>query len=74
MSAEDIKRLREESGSGMMECARAYDHCDQDFDLALGYLKYYGCAINTYDVPHEEWAMRQAQGFKQRRLAGDNNG
>ena len=72
-NAEDLKRLREESGAGMMECSRAMKICDGDALLAEGWLKYYGCAINTYDLPHEEWAMQRAVGYKKAKLNEINN-
>ena len=63
-----IKELRNRSGAGMSEAKNALLRCDGDMLLAEGWLKYYGCAINTYDTPHEEWAMNAARGYKERVL------
>ena len=68
ITAATVKQLREDSGAGMMECKDALIHCGGDVLLAEGYLKYYGCAINTYDLPHEDWAMERAEGFKKSKL------
>lgn len=68
VTGEMIKALRDRSGAGMQECAAALKHCKGDELLAEGWLKYYGCAINTYDKPHEQWAMEEAQGYKERVL------
>jgi len=68
ISAENIKELRDRSGAHVVECRDALLRCKGDLLLAEGYLKYYGCAINTYNMPHEEWAMKQAYGFKQDQL------
>lgn len=67
--SDDIKHLRETTGAGLHECAKALEHCHGDILLAAGYLKYYGCAINTYDTPHEEWVMRRAHAWKRQQLA-----
>ena len=63
-----IKALRDHTGVGLVECKNALVHCNGDALLAEGWLKYYGCAINTYDEPHEEWAMRNARAYKERVL------
>lgn len=68
ITAEMVKNLREESGAGMMECKDALVKCKGDILLAEGWLKYYGCAINTYDMPHEEWALKRAQSYKENKL------
>lgn len=63
-----IKMLRDDSGAGMTECKAVLEKCEWDYLLAEGYLRYYGCAVNTYDTPHEEWAMTGAQAYKRIRL------
>jgi len=64
ITAQMVKDLRNETGAGMVECKAALEKCKGDILLAEGWLKYYGCAINTYDTPHEEWAMTGAQAWK----------
>lgn len=66
--SEMVKMLRDDSGAGMCECKAVLEKCEWDYLLAEGYLRYYGCAVNTYDVPHEEWAMTGAQAYKRLRL------
>lgn len=68
VTAEGVKSLRNRTGAGMVECKNALVHCKGDELLAEGWLKYYGCAINTTE-PHEDWAMRNAQGYRDRVLA-----
>ncbi len=69
ITADMIKALRDRTGAGMHECSNALKRCNGDELLAEGWLKYYGCAINTYDKPHEQWAMECAEGYKRRVLA-----
>ena len=66
--AADVFELRHNSGAGLVECQAALEKCDGDTLLAEGWLKYYGCAINTYDLSHEDWAMQRAEGFKKSKL------
>ena len=35
----DVKRLRETTGAGMMECKKALEECQGDFDQAIDYLR-----------------------------------
>jgi elongation factor Ts len=41
-SAADVKRLRELTGAGMMDCKRALDESDGDFDKAVEFLRIKG--------------------------------
>ena len=38
-SAADVKRLREATGAGMMDCKNALTECDGDFDKAIEALR-----------------------------------
>ncbi|MBQ7279524.1 MAG: elongation factor Ts [Bacteroidales bacterium] len=42
ISASDVKKLREMTGVGMMECKKALTECDGDFDKAIDYLRQKG--------------------------------
>jgi len=44
VSTEDVKRLREETGGGVMACKRALDEADGDFDRAKELLRAAGVA------------------------------
>jgi elongation factor Ts len=44
-SAEDVKRLRDETGAGMLDCKTALDEADGDFDKAKAVLKKKGIDI-----------------------------
>ena len=41
-SADDVKRLREKTGSGMMDCKKALDETNGDFDAAVELLRVKG--------------------------------
>ncbi len=41
---DDVKRLREETGAGVMDCKRALDEAKGDFDKAKGLIKERGLA------------------------------
>ncbi len=43
-SAADVKKLRDATGAGMMECKKALDEADGDFDKALEILRVKGAA------------------------------
>lgn len=43
-TAEDVKRLREATGAGMMDCKRALEACDGDFEKAINHLREKGIA------------------------------
>jgi small subunit ribosomal protein S2 len=42
-SAADVKKLRELTGAGMMDCKKALDEADGDFDAAIDILRTKGC-------------------------------
>jgi elongation factor Ts len=44
VSAADVKRLRDATGAGMMDCKRALEETDGDFDKAVEYLRVTGAA------------------------------
>ena len=43
-SAADVKKLRELTGAGMMDCKKALDESDGDFDKAVELLRVKGAA------------------------------
>ena len=43
-SAEDVKRLREQTGAGMMDCKKALSATDGDYDAAIAFLREKGLA------------------------------
>jgi elongation factor Ts len=43
-SAADVKKLREQTGAGMMDCKKALDEADGDFDKAVEILRVKGAA------------------------------
>ena len=43
-SAQDVKKLREQTGVGMMACKNALSECQGDFDAAVDYLRKKGLA------------------------------
>jgi elongation factor Ts len=45
-SAADVKKLRDATGAGMMDCKRALDESDGDFDKAVEHLRVQGEAKN----------------------------
>ena len=42
-SASDVKKLREMTGVGMMDCKKALAESDGDMDKAIEYLREKGC-------------------------------
>ena len=42
VSVEDIKRLREETGAGVMDCKRALEQAGGDFEKAKEFLRLLG--------------------------------
>ena len=44
ITAADVKKLREMSGAGMMDCKKALAACDGDIDAAIDYLRTHGLA------------------------------
>ncbi|MFO7946245.1 MAG: translation elongation factor Ts [Armatimonadota bacterium] len=45
ISAEDVKKLREKTGAGVMDCKAALMECDGDFDAAIDYLRQKGIEV-----------------------------
>ncbi len=43
-SASDVKKLREQTGAGMMACKKALSECNGDFNTAIDYLRKKGLA------------------------------
>ena len=43
-SAADVKNLREKTGAGMMDCKKALNECDGDFEKAVDFLRTKGLA------------------------------
>jgi elongation factor Ts len=43
-SASDVKKLRDMTGAGMMDCKKALDEADGDFDKAIELLRVKGAA------------------------------
>ena len=44
ISAADVKALREKTGAGMMDCKKALNETDSDFDKAVTWLREKGIA------------------------------
>ena len=44
VNAGDVKRLREMTNAGIMDCKRALVECENDFDRAVTYLREKGIA------------------------------
>ncbi|HOD50790.1 MAG TPA: translation elongation factor Ts [Candidatus Hydrogenedentes bacterium] len=44
VTAKDVKELREATGAGMMDCKKALQECDGDFDKAANWLREKGIA------------------------------
>ena len=44
ITAADVKNLREKTGAGMMDCKKALNETDGDFDKALDFLRKQGLA------------------------------
>ncbi len=57
-----IMQLRNMSGCGLEQCRIALEKCNDDLILALGYLKYDGCAVSVKN--YDDWVMQMAQKFK----------
>ncbi|MBI2521791.1 MAG: translation elongation factor Ts [Bdellovibrio sp.] len=43
-TSDDVRRLREQTGAGMMSCKEALTHCSGNFDKAIDYLRKKGLA------------------------------
>lgn len=71
----EVQSLRERTGVGVMDCARALEVCDGDHLLAEGYLKYVACAVyirpkdgETEAEARKNWVMMMAREWKQKLL------
>lgn len=63
-----VKMLRERTGCGLLEAARALRKCDSDIILAAAWLRFDGCAINVKSKPgqskaeaYDAWVLTQAR-------------
>ncbi|MBN1636055.1 MAG: translation elongation factor Ts [Deltaproteobacteria bacterium] len=45
ISANDVKKLRDKTGVGMMDCKKALVECSGDFEKAIGYLRKKGMEV-----------------------------
>jgi elongation factor Ts len=53
-SAEDVKRLRELTAAGMLDCKKALDEADGDFDKAVEIIRVKGCLLYTSDAADDQ--------------------
>lgn len=53
ISASDVKRLRDETGAGMMDCKKALEEANGDFDGAIEYLRKLGQKLNDKRADRE---------------------
>lgn len=66
ISAADVKKLRDMTGAGMMDCKKALAEADGDFDQAVEYLRKKGQQVS------EKRADREAnQGLILSRISDD---
>jgi elongation factor Ts len=47
ISADEVKKLREKTGAGFMDCKTALEQCDGDFEAAVDALRKKGIAVAT---------------------------
>lgn len=67
IDAATVRDLRNISGCGIVDCKEALEACNGDYELAIGYLKYKGCAVIIGDGSKEaynEWLMKSAEAYK----------
>ena len=62
VKGEAVKRLCEETGIGMHNCARAYDYANGDHDIAIAYLKAKTLAVATPGLSFDERVQRFLEG------------
>lgn len=68
ISAKDVKKLREQTGAGMMDCKKALEEADGDFDKAIEILRKKGQKLS------EKRADREAnQGLIMTRVSDDGS-
>jgi elongation factor Ts len=53
ISASDVKRLRDETGAGMMDCKKALEEANGDFEGAIEYLRKLGQKLNDKRADRE---------------------
>jgi elongation factor Ts len=53
ISASDVKKLREETGAGMMDCKKALEEANGDFEGAIEYLRKLGQKLNDKRADRE---------------------
>lgn len=58
ISSEDVKKLREKTGVGMMDCKKALQECSGDFDKAVEFLRKKGM-----DVANKRQGRTASQGM-----------
>ncbi len=58
ITSEDVKKLREKTGVGMMDCKKALQECGGDFDKAVEYLRKKGM-----DVANKRQGRTASQGM-----------
>lgn len=70
ITAAMVKRLRDASGCGIFDAKNALVKCDGDVDLAEGFLRYNGLAINVRPQPgqtsaeaYEAWVWSRAVSY-----------
>lgn len=61
ITVNDIKALREKTGSGIEQCRTALELCKEDANLAYYYLFYIECAVMVHGMNSHEWAMMMAE-------------
>ena len=66
ISAQDVKKLREETGAGMMDCKKALVECGGDFKKAIDYLR-----IKGADIANKKSTRAASQGLVFLRVSPD---
>lgn len=67
ISASDVNKLRQQTGAGMMDCKKALEESDGDFDEAINYLRKQGAKVST------KRADKEAKEGRVEALTNDNN-
>ena len=52
-TADDVKRLREATAAGMLDCKKALDEAEGNFDKAVEIIRVKGCLLYTSDAADE---------------------
>lgn len=66
ISAQDVKKLREETGAGMMDCKKALVECAGDFKKAVDFLR-----IKGADIANKKSSRAAGQGLVFLRVSAD---